>query len=138
MDVPSVATASTLSETVMPGRIPKSQLQEMFDNIAATTDWDMNGDMVWGYFFTDSDKSALERASQKLQKHGYQLVDIFQPQDEGAPLPYFFLHVERVETHTVDSLYRRNAELEAFARANGLDTYDGMDVGPVEAPPDEV
>jgi hypothetical protein len=122
----------------MPDRIPKSQLQEMFDNIAAKTEWDMSGDMVWGYFFTDSDKGALERAAEKLQDQGYRLVDIFQPGDEGTPLPYFFLHVEKVEAHTVDSLYRRNTELADFARANGLDTYDGMDVGPVDAPADEI
>ncbi len=114
----------------MANRIPRAQLQEMFDNISATTDWDMSGDMLWGYFFTDSDKSALERASEKLQKQGYRFVDLIQPEDEGTPLPYFFLHVEKVETHTVDSLHRRNTELDAFARANGLDTYDGMDVGP--------
>ncbi len=114
----------------MANRIPRAQLQEMFDNIVAKTDWDMSGDMLWGYFFTDADQSALERASEKLQEQGYRLVDIFQPDDEGTPLPYFFLHVEKVETHTVDSLHRRNTELDAFAQANGLDTYDGMDVGP--------
>jgi hypothetical protein len=124
------------AETVVQNRIPKAQLQEMFDNIAAQTDWDMDCDMVWGYFFTDSDRSALGRASEKLQNQGYRIVDIFQPDDEGTPLPYYFLHVEKVETHTVDSLYRRNTELEAFALANGLETYDGMDVGPVTPPPD--
>ena len=122
----------------MASRISRALLQAMFDNISAKTDWDMTGDMLWGYFFTDPDKSALERASEKLQKLGYRLVKIIQPEDEGTPLPYFFLHVEKVETHTVDSLERRNAELEAFARANALDTYDGMDVGPVDAPAGDV
>jgi len=121
----------------MHNRIPRVQLQEMFDNIAAQTDWDLSGEMLWGYFFTDSDKSALERASEKLEKQGYRVVDIFQPDDEGTPLPYFFLHVEKVEAHTVDSLYRRNTELEAFARANDLETYDGMDVGPADGRPDD-
>ena len=41
------------------------------------------------------------------------------------------LHMERVEKHTVDSLDRRNGELDAFAVKHGLQSYDGMDVGPV-------
>jgi hypothetical protein len=88
--------------------------------------------MLWGYFFTDSDRIALERAAKKLEAEGYRFVDVFQPEDDGKPLPYFFLHVEKVETHSVDSLYKRNTQLEAFAKQNGLDTYDGMDAGPVE------
>jgi hypothetical protein len=122
------------SENLVQNQIPKSQLQGMFDNIAAETKWNLDGDMLWGYFFTDADRTALERASEKLERQGYRYVDIFQPEDEGRPLPYFFLHVEKVETHSVDSLYNRNTDLEAFAKENGLDTYDGMDVGPV-APP---
>jgi hypothetical protein len=63
---------------------------------------------------------------------GYRYVEVFEAEDEDASAPYFFLHVEKVEIHNVDSLYRRNTELEAFAKQNGLDTYDGMDVGPVK------
>ena len=42
--------------------------------------------------------------------------------------------MDRVERHTVDSLMARNAELYKFADAQGLTDYDGMDVGPVDAP----
>jgi hypothetical protein len=124
-------------EPAVENRIPKSQLQEMFDNIAADSKWNMNGDMLWGYFFTDANRGSLEAASKKLEEQGYKVVDIYQPEDEEKPAPYFFLHVEKVETHGVDSLYKRNTELEAFARENGLDTYDGMDVGPVGGIPDK-
>jgi hypothetical protein len=109
----------------------------MFDGIAAATDWNLDGDMVWGYFFTDSNASVLEYAAKKLESQGYSFVNLFQPEDEGKLLPYYILHVEKIETHGVDSLYQRNTELEAFARENGLDTYDGMDVGPVENRPAE-
>jgi Regulator of ribonuclease activity B len=115
----------------MANRIPKWQLQEMFDDIAAKTDWNLDGEMVWGYFFTDSDRSVLELAATKLESEGYRFVDLFQPEDGENVLPYYFLHVERNETHDVNSLYERNTDLEAFAKENGLDTYDGMDVGPV-------
>jgi hypothetical protein len=45
------------------------------------------------------------------------------------------LHVEKVETHTVDSLDARNGELDALASKHDLQSYDGMDVGPVTQPP---
>ena len=125
---------SSQERPAVQNKIPRSQLQEMFDNIATKTKWNMNGDMLWGYFFTDANRASLEAASKKLEAQGYRFVDLFQPEDDGKALPYFFLHVERVETHSVDSLYNRNTELEAFARENGLDTYDGMDVGPVGGP----
>src|SRR5262245_4438604 len=115
----------------MANRIPKWQLQEMFDDIAAKTDWDLDDEMVWGYFFTNSDRIDLELAATKLESEGYRYVDLYQPED-GEDMPLYILHVERIETHDVDSLYERNTELEAFATENGLDTYDGMDVGPLE------
>jgi hypothetical protein len=119
--------------------MPKWQLQEMFQNISESTDWNIDDEMVWGYFFTARDRTALERAAKKLESQGYRFVNLFQPEEGERQLPYFFLHVEKIEIHGVDSLYRRNAELEAFAKENGLDTYDGMDVGPVadNSPSDE-
>jgi hypothetical protein len=130
----SVPTSTQQNNTVE-NKISKAKLQRMFDNIATEGKWDMKGNMLWGYFFTDPDRNNLQVAAEKLKASGYRFVDIFQPEDDGKPLPYFFLHVERVETHSVDSLYKRNTELEQFARDNNLETYDGMDVGQVAAPP---
>ena len=129
-DTPTESKLRTVEKNTV-NKISKAQLEEMFANIKEKTTWDMNGDMLWGYFFTDADRSALERAAKKLEAESYRYVKLFQPEDDGKPLSYFFLHVEKVETHTVDSLYNRNSELEAFARQNDLDSYDGMDVGPV-------
>jgi len=36
------------------------------------------------------------------------------------------------EQHTVDGLNARNQELYRFAKEFKLESYDGMDVGPVE------
>ncbi|MFX8929938.1 ribonuclease E inhibitor RraB, partial [Acinetobacter baumannii] len=44
----------------------------------------------------------------------------------------WWLHVERDERHSVDSLDARNRALHRFAETHGLEAYDGMDVGPVE------
>lgn len=111
--------------------IDRALIEDMFDGIRARGAWDLNGPLLWGFFFTDDNLERLEAAAQALVDDGYALVGIFQPQgDDGEDLDYLFMHVERVEHLTVDSLDRRNAELSQFAEQHGLRTYDGMDVGP--------
>jgi hypothetical protein len=43
----------------------------------------------------------------------------------------WWLHVEKIETHNVDSLTRREEELSEIALKANLGSYDGWDVGPV-------
>ena len=109
-------------------RIERVELVEMFENIRAKTTWNMSCDMLWGYFFTDSDPEKLVHAGDLLAERGYRVVSVRPPEDDPAGLHW--LHVERVETHSVDSLYARNSELNDFAEELELNSYDGMDVGP--------
>jgi Regulator of ribonuclease activity B len=113
-------------------RIARSTLDEMFASIRTTTDWPIDSDMLWGYFFVDTDREKLERAGRELEKSGYRFVGIVEPAKDDDDEDLLFLHVERIETHTAESLERRNAELYDFADAWGIATYDGMDVGPVQ------
>ena len=115
--------------------ISKSQLQDMFDSISESTDWDMSGDMLWGYFFTDSDKSALEQVAPILDEMGYSVKSIYQSDKESEDEPdLWWLHVEKVETHSVGSLNATNLAFYEFAEKHGIDSYDGMDVGPAATP----
>ena len=114
--------------------IPKSELVEMFQAIAQQTDWDMNSEMLWGYFFSDDDPGKLEACSDRLAEDGYHFVDI----SEGdEPDDAWTLHIEKIEIHTPDSLDRRNQELAEIAKEMGLAAYDGMDVGPIDGDDDE-
>lgn len=112
--------------------ITLEMLQKMFRNIFEKTDWNMAGDMLWGYFFTHHEPTALEQARDLLVSQGYRFVNLYQlDEDDGnAPRPWW-LHVEKEETHTPASLDARNDELYLFARQQGLDSYDGMDIGPI-------
>lgn len=105
--------------------IAKEQLDEMFARIRADTDWDMDSDMLWGYFFTDEDRGKLEVVAEKLAGDGYRVVEI--RSDEEAP--FFWLHVEKVEAHSPETLHQRNQQFYQLAAEHGLDSYDGMDVG---------
>jgi hypothetical protein len=107
--------------------ITLQDLEKMFANMRAETKWDVDGEMLWGYFFTDTDPKKLERVVQPLTNAGYRFVSIYETDDKST----HFLHVERVEKHTPQTLHARNAEFYKLAEEHGLDSYDGMDVGPV-------
>lgn len=109
----------------------RQEIEAMFERIADQTTWDMSHDMLWGYFFTNDNEVALHTAASELVNMGYSKVDIFQAdQEDGGEPNTWVLHVERVETHNVDSLAKRGIEFDEFAARHGLTSYDGMDVGP--------
>jgi Regulator of ribonuclease activity B len=105
--------------------IPLSQLEEMFHGMRTGTRWNVDGDLLWGYFFLDPKRENLLPLREHLVQAGYHLADLYQADDKST----YVLHVERVETHSPATLFRRNTELEALAVRFGVATYDGMDVG---------
>ncbi|RRU17808.1 ribonuclease E inhibitor RraB [Stenotrophomonas sp. 278] len=107
-------------------------INEMFANIRENTDWDLQGNLVWGYFFVNTTPEPLQGLANVLEGQGYTVVELFEPELEEGEAPYHVLHVEKIEIHTAESLDKRNHELQALAEANGVEDYDGMDVGPVE------
>lgn len=114
--------------------ITKDSLVEMFENISNNTEWDLSSPLLWGYFFTDSERENLQKSVPGLEAKGYKFVEIFLSEKENPDEPdLWWLHVEKIEIHTPDSLFKRNTELYQFAAENHLESYDGMDVGPVGA-----
>lgn len=113
--------------------ITLEMLQKMFRNIFDKTDWNMLENMLWGYFFTHHEPEALVKAKDLLVAQGYRFVDIYQldEADDHGNRPWW-LHVEKEETHTPATLDARNDELYQFAYDQGLDSYDGMDIGPIQ------
>jgi hypothetical protein len=111
--------------------IPRSQLEEMFASIKAQTSWDLSRDMLWGFYFLDRKKEPLEKAAKALAAQGYRVVEIRLRNKSYADEPDVWqLHVERVETLSVSGLDTRNTEFNKFAKEQGIQDYDGMDVGP--------
>src|SRR5258708_15015950 len=103
------------------------EMEEMFTSMRAQTKWDVDGELLWGYFFTDPETNKLERLSERLTATGYRLVHIYPTDDKRTHV----LHVERIEKHTPQTLHARNGEFERLASEYGLESYDGMDVGQV-------
>jgi hypothetical protein len=102
-------------------------LEDMFAGMRAQTPWNVDGPMLWGYFFTDRNTEKLKKAATRLEAQGYSLVGIHETDDGSTRV----LHVERTEVHSPLTLFRRNETLYKLADELGLDSYDGMDVGPL-------
>jgi hypothetical protein len=116
--------------------IPRSDIEAMFENMTAEYGRDVSAPMVWEYFFTHSLREPLEQFAELLRQREYEVVDIHQSvPTEGDDSALWWLHVQRIEVHSVDTLCSRNEQLTALAEHNGIDAYDGMDVGPDEQPP---
>lgn len=104
--------------------------RNLFANLRENTDWDINGPLLWGYFFVHASAEPLQALAQHLQALGYTFVELFEQEPEEGDAPFHVLHVERVEIHDEASLDRRNQEFAALAAEHGVEDYDGMDVGP--------
>jgi hypothetical protein len=122
------------SNMIPKSHIPREQLVEMFDGMRKKTKWNIDGEMLWGYFFFDHDINKLKSIQTILEKQSYKLVSLHEAEKDRQGTGDFVLHVEKIEAHTVDSLNQRNADFDALAANHGVREYDGMDVGPV-APP---
>jgi len=124
--VMNAAAANAAAAEMCDGRpkIERAQLDLMFDQMRAGTEWDVSGALLWGYFFTDAQKKPLAALKDRLVKDGYRYVALRRNLD-------WMLHVERVEAHSPESLDARNAQLYELAEEFGVDCYDGMDVGPI-------
>jgi hypothetical protein len=110
--------------------ITKEEMVELFDDMKKNAPWDITKPLLWGYFFTDTNKTKLELAQVLLKAKGYQIVGIYDSKPEADTPALWWLHIEKVETHTVDTLDARNREFYQFAEDHQLEAYDGMDVGP--------
>ena len=115
---------TTLAQSAQ--RIQFVQLQSMFSEMRAKAPWDVDGPLLWGYFFLDPSAARLRRAAAELLAAGYRVVSVREVPGDGQ----FRLHVEKVEVHSPESLHKRNSELYALAEKYGIASYDGMDVGP--------
>ena len=110
--------------------IQLSQLEDMFASMRAKTKWNIDGPLLWGYFFLDPNPEKLKQTGNELEAAGYVMVAI--QQVSGRNL--FRLHVERIEIHGPASLHARNGEFYNLAEKHFLASYDGMDVGPAPSP----
>lgn len=121
-----------MSDEIPNKNITLEQLEDMFFNMENDAKWNTKIPMLWGYYFTHSEAGLLEKARDMLLEKDYRFVDIYQTEpDEDNPADLWWLHVEKEELHTPQTLDKKNDEFYLLAHELGIDAYDGMDVSPV-------
>ncbi len=98
----------------------------VFDQIQKNA-WNLDEDLVWGYYFIDERKLPLQASAWCLDLVGYRVVSL----DFDDEKKKWWLHVEKVGRHTLDSMASLNVRLDWLARACIWSEYDGWDVGPI-------
>jgi hypothetical protein len=117
-------------------RDTKSQLEgitEIFETAKREDGWDMSGEMLYSFYFVDESIEKLNNLGEKLEADGYDFIDVFELGDEETdePTGEFLLHIDKVETHTPESLAARNVEFQNLADEYEIETYDGWEFGEV-------
>ena len=114
----------------------KSQIEgieQIFADARREDNWDLSGDMLYSYYFVDKDVDKLEKLGLHLDEKGYDFIDVFELGDEetGESTGENLLHIDKVETHTPQSLAERNVEFARLAEEFGIESYDGWEFGEV-------
>jgi regulator of RNase E activity RraB len=114
-------------------------ITEIFATARTEDGWNLDEEMLYSYFFVDTDIDKLETLGLDLEKRGYDFIDIFQLGDEDTDKPTgeYLLHIDKVEIHTPESLAVRNVEFQQLADEYEIDSYDGWEFGEVGDEDDE-
>lgn len=99
-------------------------------NASTSKPWSIDEVCRWSYFFVDEDSAKLAPLARHLEALGYTFVGITEPDDADED-PFFYLHLDKIERHTPESLHARVQELYGLAEQFEIADYDGMNVDAV-------
>ncbi|HEY0457733.1 MAG TPA: ribonuclease E inhibitor RraB [Pyrinomonadaceae bacterium] len=115
-------------------------INEIFDAARSEDKWNTDEEMLYSYYFVDEDVDKLEKLGNELEKRGYDFIDIFELADEKTDeaTGEYLLHIDKVETHTPESLAQRNVEFQNLANEYEIESYDGWEFGEIGDDEEEV
>lgn len=108
-------------------------IREIFETAAREDGWNLEGVMLYSYYFVDTDADKLEQLGLEFEEKGYDFIGIFElgEEDSDEPTGEYLLHIDKEEIHTPESLAERNVEFAKLAAEKELDSYDGWEFGEV-------
>ncbi|MCL1099474.1 ribonuclease E inhibitor RraB [Shewanella gelidii] len=118
-------------------QITREALETFFEDTREFTrehdaKFDIDQECRWSFYFADRDERRLTDLGSHLESEGYEPIGFLEADADDDDPDVMFLRVDMVETHTVDSLAKRNAEFYELASEYGILQYEGMDVGEVD------
>ena len=114
-------------------------IREIFAQAKQEDNWNLDEPMLYSFYFVDESVDKLEKLGLKLEADGYDFIDIFELGDEetNESTGEYLLHIDKIETHTPESLAERNVEFQKLAEEYEIETYDGWEFGEVGDEDDE-
>jgi Regulator of ribonuclease activity B len=108
-------------------------IREIFAEAKREDNWKTDEIMLYSFYFVDKSVEKLEKLGLKLESEGYDFVDIFQLGDEETEKPTgeYLLHIDKIETHTPESVAQRNVEFQKLANDFEIEMYDGWEFGEI-------
>ncbi len=100
--------------------------KRVFDHIKENTKWNVNANMLYGYFFINEYEEPLRILGFLLRIGGHRFVDIWKDEETKK----YWLHVEKVQVQNLDSISTKDVRFKKFGEIIFLSEYDGWDVGP--------
>ncbi len=107
--------------------ISRNDISQLFEKMR-NAGWNMEQPLAWGYFFKHESRAELEKLAEQLGREAYEIVDI----NQSFPDEMWWLQIEKIEQHSIDSLDQRNQYFYQLAEQHHIQAYDGMDVSPVD------
>ena len=106
-------------------------IREIFNTARTEDKWNTEAEMLYSFYFVDTDVDKLEKLGLKLEADGYDFIDIFELGDEETDKSTgeYLLHIDKTEIHTPESLAERNVEFQRLADESGIASYDGWEFG---------
>jgi regulator of RNase E activity RraB len=110
-------------------------IREIFNTAKTEDKWNLEGEMLYSFYFVDESIEKLEKLGLHLEKEGYDFVDIFELGDEETEesTGEYLLHIDKIEIHTPETLAQRNVEFQKLSEEYELSSYDGWEFGEVGA-----
>jgi hypothetical protein len=116
-------TSSIKTETI---QISLLELQQTFQKMDKEAGWDTTKPLFWGYYFYDHRIAKLQQLSELLKSQGFHVYDIRKgARNDGS----YLLYVYEETIHNPSSLFDQNNTLSKIAIENGIEAYDGWEVG---------
>jgi len=114
-------------------------IKEIFQTAKTEDNWNLEGEMLYSFYFVDEDVDKLEKLGLKLDADGYDFLDIFELGDEETDesTGEYLLHIDKIEIHTPETLAARNVEFAKLAEEYEIASYDGWEFGEVGDEDDE-
>lgn len=108
-------------------------IEEIFGEARQQDNWNTDEEMLYSYYFADDNIDKLEKFGIELEKQGYDFIGIYELGDEETEKPTgeYLLHIDKIESHTPQSLAERNVEFQNLADEHEIKAYDGWEFGEV-------